>query len=48
MYSIDEDMLYEHGKDYYATYMFPVFYGPETVSICERWLKFLEETIQTP
>ncbi len=48
MYSIDEDILYDHAVDYYATYMFPVIYGPDFVPICKRWLRFLEETIRTP
>jgi len=48
MYSIDDDVLYPHTKEFYATYMFPVIYGPEDVPICKRWLLFLNETIQTP
>lgn len=48
MYSIDDDTLLAHTKDYFATYMFPVIYGPDDVPICRRWLLFLEETIQTP
>jgi putative DNA primase/helicase len=48
MYSIGEDRLYPHSQDYFATYMFPVIYGPETVPRCIRWLQFLEEVIQTP
>lgn len=48
MYGIDADQLHEHAQDYYATYMFPVIYGPDSVPICRRWLLFLEETIQTP
>ena len=48
MYSIDADRLEQHEREFYATYMFPVIYGPDTVPICRRWLLFLEETIQTP
>ena len=48
MYCIYEDKLHQHAKDFYATYMFPVIYGPEDVPVCDRWIKFLEETIQTP
>lgn len=48
MYCIDEDKLQNHAKEFYATYMFPVIYDPDNVPICERWIKFLEETIQTP
>lgn len=48
MYSLDEDRLYPHDREYYATYMFPVRYGPDEVPICTRWLQFLQETIQTP
>ena len=48
MYSMEHDSLHEHAKDYFATYMFPVVYDPEHVPICERWIQFLEETIQTP
>lgn len=48
MYCIYEDKLNQHAKDFYATYMFPVVYGPGDVPVCVRWIKFLEETIQTP
>jgi putative DNA primase/helicase len=47
MYCIDEDKLYDHAKEFYATYMFPVIYDPENVPVCTRWLQFLDETIQT-
>jgi putative DNA primase/helicase len=48
MYNIEEDILQSHAKEFYSTYMFPVIYDPVTVAICKRWIKFLEETIQTP
>lgn len=48
MYCIDEDKLYDHAKEFYATYMFPVIYDPENVPVCKRWLQFLDETVQTP
>lgn len=48
MYSIAEDLLHDHAQEFYATYMFPVVYGPDIVGICKRWIQFLEETIQTP
>jgi putative DNA primase/helicase len=48
MYSIDEDKLQPHAKEFYATFMFPVVYDPDNVPLCVRWIKFLEETIQTP
>jgi len=48
MYSIDEDKLTPHAKEFYATYMFPVIYDPANIPICKRWIQFLEETIQTP
>jgi putative DNA primase/helicase len=47
MYCIEEDRLDAHAKEFYATYMFPVIYDPKNVPICERWLQFLKETIQT-
>jgi putative DNA primase/helicase len=48
MYDIEKDELLPHAKEFYSTYMFPVVYDPDNVPICERWLQFLKETIQTP
>ena len=48
MYSLEQDELHPHAKEYYSTYMFPVTYGPDVVPVCKRWILFLEETIQTP
>ena len=39
--------LSAHERDYYATYELGVEYNPESTMRCTRWLRFLEETIQT-
>lgn len=39
--------LKPHEKDYYSTYMLPVTFDPASPARCERWLSFLEETVQT-
>jgi putative DNA primase/helicase len=38
----------QHAKDYYATIALDVDYKPDSPRLCKRWLKFLQETIQTP
>jgi putative DNA primase/helicase len=37
-----------HEKDYYATIALDVEYNPKSGKVCNRWLQFLDETIQTP
>lgn len=37
-----------HRKDFYATVALGVSFNPENTKRCDRWLKYLEETIQTP
>ena len=40
--------LVAHKKDFFASYQLPVTFDPDGNERCERFLKFLEETIQTP
>ena len=40
--------LRPHAKSYYASYMLPVTFEPESGRVCDRWRSFLKETIQTP
>lgn len=40
--------LKPHAKDYYATHLLSVTFDPESTKTCDRWLRFLDETIQTP
>lgn len=39
--------LRNFDKDYLSTYQLPVFFDPDSTDRCDRWLRFLEETIQT-
>ena len=44
-------MTYElkpHDRDFYCTYSLPVSFDPESDKVCERWLLYLKQTVQTP
>jgi putative DNA primase/helicase len=36
-----------HDLNFYSTYALPVSFDPESTKRCERWEKYLQETIQT-
>jgi putative DNA primase/helicase len=38
----------EHSKEYFATYELNVSLNPDSQKVCQRWLQYLSETIQTP
>ena len=40
--------LKPHDRDFYATHMLGVKFEPKSPKKCDRWLRFLKETIQTP
>lgn len=40
--------LVPHRKDFYASYQLPVRFEPDAAGRCERFLQYLDETIQTP
>jgi putative DNA primase/helicase len=40
--------LKPHNKDFLCTFMLPVEYNPESKECCDRFLQYLDETIQTP
>lgn len=40
--------LHRHQKDYYATYQLDVNFEPDSEKKCDRWLRYLEQTVQTP
>jgi putative DNA primase/helicase len=40
--------LRPHDKKFYATYQLPVSFDPNRTARCDRFLQYLEETIQTP
>ncbi|MBU1247105.1 MAG: toprim domain-containing protein, partial [Proteobacteria bacterium] len=48
MLDLDTGSTAPHDKKYYATYQIPVEVNPTSTPRPERWLRFLEETIQTP
>jgi putative DNA primase/helicase len=37
-----------HNKSYYASYQLPISFDPDCAGRCDRFLQYLEETIQTP
>jgi putative DNA primase/helicase len=47
MFNVDTLELAPHKKDYYATIQVNVHFNPDKPKNCPRWLKFLQETIQT-
>lgn len=40
--------LAQHRKDFFCSYQLPVMFDPDRTGRCERFLQYLEETIQTP
>ena len=40
--------LIPHNRDYYPSYRLPVVFDPDRDGRCDRFLLYLEETIQTP
>lgn len=40
--------LEPHDKKYFSTYQLPVSFDPDRPARCDRFLQYLEETIQTP
>ena len=40
--------LRPHDKKFYATHQLPVSFDPDRKTRCERFLQFLDETVQTP
>jgi len=36
-----------HEPDYFCTYSLPVTFNPDSDKRCDRWLRYLEETVQT-
>lgn len=40
--------LRPHARDYYATVAMGLAFDPKADHRCDRWLQFLEETVQTP
>ncbi len=39
--------LKPHSHDYFATVMLGVNFNPKSTGLCERWLQYLEESVQT-
>lgn len=37
-----------HNPEYFFTQILPVTFYPGTIEKCERWIQFLNETVQTP
>lgn len=37
-----------HAPDFYCTYALPVSFDADSPRTCERWLRYLEQTVQTP
>lgn len=40
--------LIPHTPDFYCTYTLPVAFNPDSQERCERWLLYLDQSIQTP
>jgi putative DNA primase/helicase len=47
MFNINTFELQPFQKDFYATFQVAVNFDPENPEDCERWRKFLKETVQT-
>jgi putative DNA primase/helicase len=48
MFNLRTYELAPHGPDYYCTYTLPVSFDPDSNKTCTRWIKYLEQTVQTP
>jgi len=48
MLNINTLILDDHKPEFYATYELGVTYNPDSKDNCDRFLKFLDETIKTP
>mgnify|MGYP005852960245 CR=1 FL=1 len=48
MLNIRTGELSPHAPEYYATYELDVTFNPESKDRCNRFLQFLQETVQTP
>ena len=40
--------MQDHAKDFYAAYELNVAFNPDSKKVCDRWLKYLDQTVQTP
>lgn len=38
----------QHAKDFYCTVALDIDFDPDSKTRCDRWVKFLDETVQTP
>ncbi len=48
MFNLRTMEIKKHDRDFYATFSLPFAFDPDRAGRCERWLTFLDETIQTP
>ena len=48
MFNLRTYAIAPHAPDYYCTYTLPVAFNPDSQERCERWLLYLEQSIQTP
>jgi len=48
MFSLTDFQITPHDPKYLCTYSLPVSFNPESERTCERWLRYLAETVQTP
>lgn len=48
MLNIEDGTTAPHDPDYLSTVQLGVTFNPDSGRKCERWIQFLEETIQTP
>ncbi len=48
MFNLRTMEIKKHDKEFYAAFSLPFAFDPDRAGRCERWLTFLDETIQTP
>jgi putative DNA primase/helicase len=48
MLDLETWKLYPHKEDYFATFELGVTFDPDSTRVCDRWLSFLRQGIQTP
>lgn len=48
MFNLHTYAIAPHAPDFYCTYTLPVTFNPDSPERCERWLLYMDQSIQTP
>lgn len=48
MFNLRTYEMAPHAPDYYCTYTLPVSFEPDSAKTCDRWMLYLQQSVQTP